>query len=201
MELSKIKNKKGAIELSIGTVVIIVLAMSMLILGLVLIRKIFTGATESVDTLNEKVKGEIANLFTEEGSKVAIRLGADKTATVKQGNRLGVAIGASAEQTIANQNQLQFKLKLLDNSDTGCRQRFQQYYFKDYRFTNFETPPTLFEDYEGLKGYSIIIFDIPKDAPDCEQRVQIIVKDTTQAGLPDATATFRVRIITGGIFS
>ena len=39
MELSKIKigNKRGALELSIGTIVILVLAMSMLILGLILI--------------------------------------------------------------------------------------------------------------------------------------------------------------------
>ena len=33
--------KKGAIELSIGTVVIIVLAMTMLVLGIVLVRNIF----------------------------------------------------------------------------------------------------------------------------------------------------------------
>jgi len=35
------KNKKGVIELSVGTIVIIVIAMSMLILGLTLIRSIF----------------------------------------------------------------------------------------------------------------------------------------------------------------
>ena len=65
MKLTKIKNKKAAIELSIGTVVIIVLAMSMLILGLVLIRNIFTGATESVDQINDNVRSEIIKLFQE----------------------------------------------------------------------------------------------------------------------------------------
>ena len=44
MELKKISQKKGAIELSMTTIVILVLAMSMLILGLVLIKAIFTGA-------------------------------------------------------------------------------------------------------------------------------------------------------------
>jgi len=35
-------NKKAAIELSIGTIVIVVLVMSMLILGMVLVRNIFS---------------------------------------------------------------------------------------------------------------------------------------------------------------
>ena len=65
-KFSPMKNKKAAIELSIGTVVIIVLAMTMLIMGVVLVRNIFSGATSSVDTLNDKVKGEITSLFSEE---------------------------------------------------------------------------------------------------------------------------------------
>ncbi|MEK6953289.1 MAG: hypothetical protein AABX29_09845, partial [Nanoarchaeota archaeon] len=48
------KNKKAALELSIGTIVILVLAMSMLILGLILIRTIFTGAKYNVETMNKK---------------------------------------------------------------------------------------------------------------------------------------------------
>src|SRR3990167_4325944 len=61
MKLSKIKslNKKAALELSIGTIVILVLAMSMLILGLVLVRTIFTGAKYNVETMNDKVRDQI----------------------------------------------------------------------------------------------------------------------------------------------
>ena len=47
--------KKGAIELSIGTIVIIVLAMSMLILGIILIKNIFSGSTNAVDDINKGV--------------------------------------------------------------------------------------------------------------------------------------------------
>ena len=49
-------NKKGALELSIGTIVIIVIGMSMLILGLVLVQKIFVGSTNNVDDLNNKIR-------------------------------------------------------------------------------------------------------------------------------------------------
>lgn len=62
-------NRKAAIELSISTIVIIVLAMSMLILGLVLIRTIFTGTTESVKAIDTGVKNEINKLFNEDTNR------------------------------------------------------------------------------------------------------------------------------------
>ncbi|MFH1451793.1 MAG: hypothetical protein ABIF88_01315 [archaeon] len=58
--------KSGAIELSIGTIVIIVLAMSMLILGLVLVKNIFEGATNIVDLNNEQIAAEIAKVYGDE---------------------------------------------------------------------------------------------------------------------------------------
>ena len=83
--MSLIRNKDGALELSIGTIVVIVIGMSMLILGLVLVRTIFTGSTEAVDVLNEKVQGEIVSLFAAEGSDVVIKLGSDRVVKVKKG--------------------------------------------------------------------------------------------------------------------
>jgi hypothetical protein len=82
-------NKKGAIELSMTTVVVIVLAMSMLILGLVLVRSIFTGATQNVVSINENVKAQIDKLFTEEDQITALYLSTG-IAEVKQGEAYGV---------------------------------------------------------------------------------------------------------------
>lgn len=58
-----IKNKKAAIELSIGTIVVVVLAMSMLILGLVFIRTIFKGTTNVADMTNKELESQIGKLF------------------------------------------------------------------------------------------------------------------------------------------
>ena len=58
--------KKGAIELSIGTIVIIVLAMSMLILGLVLIKNIFGGATSITDMTHDQLKDQVSKMFGED---------------------------------------------------------------------------------------------------------------------------------------
>ena len=60
---SVVKNKKGAIELSMTTIVIVVLAMAMLVLGLVLIKTIFQGTTSVASMTNDQVKNQIAKLF------------------------------------------------------------------------------------------------------------------------------------------
>jgi len=86
----KMIQKKGAIELSMTTVVVIVLAMTMLILGIVLVQQIFKGATYNVDTINEKVRGEINKLFTEEAQRIVVYLPSEG-AKVRQGQTYGVA--------------------------------------------------------------------------------------------------------------
>jgi hypothetical protein len=87
------KNKKAAIEMSIGTIVVIVLAMTMLIMGLVLVRSIFSGARYNVDTINEKVKEQINAMFSEDDSSPIVVYLADSKAVVKRGSDFGVALG------------------------------------------------------------------------------------------------------------
>jgi phage tail tube protein FII len=98
-------NKKGAIELSIGTIVIIVLAMSMLILGLILIQKIFFGATDATELINQNVHDQINKLFNDNQDKTVIFLpGAH--ADIKKGTTYSIKfairntlIGADTAQT------------------------------------------------------------------------------------------------------
>lgn len=61
-----VMKKRGAIELSIGTIVIIVLSMTLLILGMVLIRNIMCSAIIISDKISAGVENEIIGLF---GSK------------------------------------------------------------------------------------------------------------------------------------
>ena len=59
-------SKRGAVELSIGTIVIITLAMSMLILGIVLIKNIFDTGIDIVDMTDAQLKGQVSKLFGED---------------------------------------------------------------------------------------------------------------------------------------
>lgn len=64
--------KKGAMELSVGTIVILVLAMSMLILGLVLIRTIFSSATSAISDIDKGTKDAISKAFADSDKKLAM---------------------------------------------------------------------------------------------------------------------------------
>lgn len=66
----KRQNKKAALEMSMGTIIILVLGVSMLILGMVLIRNIMCSAIGLTGDINDKVKGELNKLFGAEGGEV-----------------------------------------------------------------------------------------------------------------------------------
>lgn len=65
------KNKKAAIELSVSTIIIIVLGVSMLILGMVLIRSILCSAIGLTGNINSAVNSEINKYFGDSGGEVA----------------------------------------------------------------------------------------------------------------------------------
>jgi hypothetical protein len=70
--MRSILNRRGAIELSMTTVVVIVLSMTMLALGLTLVRTLFQGAQDTAGSLNSNVKNEINKIFSNQETKVAI---------------------------------------------------------------------------------------------------------------------------------
>lgn len=84
-------SKKGAIEMSIGTIVVVVLAMSMLILGLVLIKTIFSGAKNVAEMTNDQVTEELTKMFGVE-QKVAV-YPSTKQVEITQGKLGGFGIG------------------------------------------------------------------------------------------------------------
>ena len=63
-------NKKAAMEMSVGTIVTIVLLMTVLILGLVLVRKIFSGSIDVVDMTDRQIKDEVNKLFSKDDKLV-----------------------------------------------------------------------------------------------------------------------------------
>src|SRR6056297_2692630 len=84
------KNRKAAMEMSVGTIVTIVLLMSVLVLGIFLVQKVFQSGTNAVDQINQQVENEINKLFSEEGQTLAI-FPTSKQLTIKQGDSKGFA--------------------------------------------------------------------------------------------------------------
>jgi hypothetical protein len=111
--------KNGAIELSIGTVVIVVLAMTMLILGLILVKNIFSGTTNIIDIANAQTLNEINKLFGEDKktvvypsvSVIEVKQGA------KNGNGNGFALGISNKLSGASARNALFSYNVVPVSD------------------------------------------------------------------------------------
>ncbi|MDO8459482.1 MAG: hypothetical protein Q7S74_00065 [Nanoarchaeota archaeon] len=202
------QNKKGAIELSIGTVVIIVLAMAMLILGLVLVRSIFKGAIDSVDITNRQVQAQITSLFSKDDTNLAILLGADKTARIQAGSGLvTVGFGAklSSGRIIQKRSDLTYKLSL-DTSQTQrevltCdRVLGGENNVKKLFLQNFDSNLN-FDQLDGKgNAFAGIQIDIPKGTPKCTQKIYIDVLDhITDPTAPSSVgADYFILEVTGG---
>ena len=78
-------NNKGAMEMSMGTIVTIVLLMSVLVLGLFFVQKIFSSGSDAIDSIDSQVQNEIAKLFSEEGKSLAI-YPSDRDINIKAGD-------------------------------------------------------------------------------------------------------------------
>ena len=83
--------KKAAMEMSVGTIVTIVLLVSVLILGLVLVQNIFRSAKGVVDLTDTQLRDQVAKIFSEENKLVIYP--ATRLVEIKQGSIDGIGIG------------------------------------------------------------------------------------------------------------
>jgi hypothetical protein len=172
----KIGEKKGAVELSISTIVIVVLGMSMLILGVVLVKNIFSGSTNAVDQLNDQTINEINKLFGED-KKIVIYPSTGKV-TVRQGKEEGFAVGISNKLTGSAAANAKFSYKVIPVSNI----------LEDCGVTESELMDLFSAGSEETK-------DIP--IPTGEPK-PILILFKTGEGDPLCTARFRIDVTQGG---
>lgn len=84
--MQKRMSKGGAVELSISTIVIVVLAVSMLILGLVLVRTIFKTATNVATMSDDALKNQMAKLYGEDSRLVVYPDTKEVSVSIKDGS-------------------------------------------------------------------------------------------------------------------
>lgn len=111
--MRKITNKKAAIEMSVGTIVIIVIAVTMLILGIVLVRNIMCGAMGLTIDINDKVRAQINDMFNSGvGEVVCIGSGSQAVTMVIGENNIVMCGIKATEET-------DYKISLVDISSTN----------------------------------------------------------------------------------
>jgi len=162
--------KKGALELSIGTIVIIVLAMTMLTLGLILVKTIFSGAQGNIQSINDKVKNEIDKLFVED-KKTVIYL-ANQRAEIKQEEEWGIAFGIkNLKKGTASSGKFHYVVKVSDpeiNVNCGINENIANSWIRTGKEDSFYLAP-------GETYYGIVRFEIPEGSPLCTTRYHLEV--------------------------
>lgn len=190
--------KKAAMEMSVGTLVTIVLLMAVLGLGLFLVNKIFGGATESVDTINDKVLGEINDLFSDQDASVVVKLGADRKAKIKDGtDDFGIAIGAQTSDgsSVGTRSRLQYKLEL-DTSETGnCIAVLGGSAQVKSLMAQRTSEWIGFDGFDGSTAWARLSFNIPKGTAECSQKIFVDVKDTARPQNSTSGTYLKIQII------
>ncbi len=81
------KNKNAAMELTMGTMVTIVLLVMVLILGGYFVNKIFFSATGSIDQIDTAVKSEINKLFSEDNTRKIVIFPSSRQISLEKGQQ------------------------------------------------------------------------------------------------------------------
>lgn len=185
--MQKRVNNKAAVELSISTIVIIVLAMSMLILGLVLVKSIFTGANYNVDQMNNKVKDEINKLFVEDKRTVVYL--PNSLAQIKQGDSWGIAFAIKNLNTgTATAGSFTYSVAV---SDPNVRQKCGLGEAEINSWITTGQADTI-SIAPGQTSYNLVRLQIPEASPLCIVRFHLDVK---QNGQVYSTESFDVQVM------
>jgi hypothetical protein len=78
-------NRKGAMEMSVGTMVTIVLLMVVLVLGIFFIQRIFNSGNTALDQINDATQNQINQLFASNSGPTVV-LPASQSITIKRGD-------------------------------------------------------------------------------------------------------------------
>ena len=206
MKLSKINtNKKAAFELSVSVMIVIVLAITLLIFGLIFIRNIFGAATENFDVLSNQVRDEINRIFTDEGKKIVIFLGEDKTANIRaDGESFNIVVAARtlAGTRVTGRDDIQYKMELDDTARVNClntlgRSQTENLFLQRMdEWNNME----VFEGDDSAR--TAIQMRVPEGTALCSQKVFITVRDRTVDVEGDVVAgdSFIINVLRKGVF-
>jgi len=172
------KDKKAAIELSIGTLVIIVLAMSMLILGLILIKNIFSGSTDAITSINKEVTTQINEVFAKPDMRMALYPTSGKI-ILKQGNKDGGFAFSVRNSDVKEQT---FTYSVAVDTVFDIKSKCGDLTFDEANSWivvnkgSFTLAPG-----RNMESPELVVFSIPETAPPCTIPFKVDVKENNAA--------------------
>jgi uncharacterized membrane protein (Fun14 family) len=165
------ENKKAAFEMSVGTIVTIVLSVTLLVLGIFFVQQIFSSAKGVVDLTDQQLRNEINKLFSEE-DKISI-YPSTRLIEIKQGSTDGVGMGIrNLERGVSSSDTFSYEVTVSDadlESKCGINEGEVESWMVTGRAEN--DIPISSGDFSTQK----VLFEIPVGAPLCTIRFRIIV--------------------------
>jgi len=178
--------KKAAMEMSVGTIVTIVLLMGVLVLGVFLIQRIFTSAKGAIDLTDQQLRDQINKLFAEE-SKIVI-YPQTRFVEIKQEKTDGVGIGIRNLETGGGTKKFSYEVVVSDpdlQKKCGISEEIAENWIVTGRAE--KDIPIASGDFSSQK----VLFEIPVGAPLCTIRYRVIV---TPEGADQFSDFFDVKI-------
>ena len=158
------KGKKAAFEMSMTTIIVVVLSLLLLIMGFVLIRNIMCGAVTATDSLNKGVTGYINDLFGSTGGDVTC-LGAGDSVTLSAGEPQAIWCLVKAGKT----EQYTFDIEVNERFSTINKNKINDWLGDDSLVRKSFSP----SDREPKKIYNL---NIPKSAEEGNIAFDVTVK-------------------------
>lgn len=195
-----VKSNKAAFELSVSTIIIIVIGVTFLILGLALLRNIFQGSTQSIDDINSALGKQVQQLFADESKNIIVYLN-DKTAKIKAGTvnfNFWIAAQTTTNLNLAKRADITYTLELDQGSD--CSKQLGSSTVKNW-FSDKFTGANNVAEFQASTGFAKITLNIPSGTVVCTQTVYVTFKDNTVD--PSATiggTSFTIQVLKSGLF-
>lgn len=163
-------NKIAAMEMSVGTIVTIVLLMAVLVLGLTLTKGIFSGASDSINSIDDGVKNEINEMFEQDDLKKVVAYPGTSISLKKGGNERGFAF--SIRNVEGTTGDFEYEINSVD-SDCNIPLKATA---DEYISLGRTGDAILILPGNKLENPIMVKFSLPDNAPPCEIRYRINVK-------------------------
>lgn len=179
--------KKRGMELTISTLVVIILALMMLVMGTIITRAMTCNAMQGVNSMAELGQQEIQNLFSQqEDNNVAVK---EKINDIQRVTYYGVGFFIKNVDIISN-NTFTYTVDVFDLQDCDITKAQARDYILSTRTKSVNIV-------KGNTYSDILEMKIPQDAPICSLKYEIKVEN---GGQLYSSTVFTVRIKEASFF-
>lgn len=181
------KNKKAQMEMSVGTIVTIVLLMSVLVLGIFLVQRIFRTGTSAIDQIDTKIQSEIDQLFSEEDKSVVV-YPKEREITIKKGDSGGFGFSIMNQETSEGSFSYLVSVGEIASDCQLSDEQAEKLIVLGKSGDEISLPSG-----SKLEDAILVKFNVPETAPLCQIRYQIDVKNNDKQYAPSISVDLKIK--------